>query len=554
MKKEYNLRKKKIPPPESESEEDSDYTTEYTTTSEEESEEEEEEESTESELSNSEDEVKDPLNVNITFTLSKDEYESESESSEEEPENNIQLQKEALDKLLELKKTYKDLPIVKSLSTLYSSENKKYEKRKLELEERLKDSYLRKFEKLTSFKTTSDSKYFTKMPIEEQTTFLTKLEAITNIDPKPLKIRIIESEIPNEYKVFALKKIQALSNLSEMDGGSEYYKIKHWIDAFMDLPFGIYKDLPVSIDDGVDKCHEFMENAKAVLDKATYGLNDAKIQIMQYLGQIITNPKATGTCIAFEGPMGTGKTTLVKEGISKILNRPFAFFALGGATDSSTLEGHSITYEGSIWGKIVDTLKTCKCMNPVFYFDELDKVSDTPKGEEIIGILTHLTDPSQNDKFHDKYFAEIEFDLSRAIFIFSYNTRAKVNPILRDRMYVIQTEGYTTPQKMIISKDYLSIAIQKNINFKPEDVLFTDSALQYIIEKYTHEEKGVRELKRCIETIYTKINLFRVMKPTCNLFEKELNIQVTFPFTVTTEIVQKLLKLENSGSMHMMYM
>jgi len=559
MKKEYNFRNKKkvsaVPPPDEESEEESDYTTTSN-------------ESTESELSSAEinseeseeedeESSKDPLNVNITFTLSKDEYEDESESDsssdEEDPIQTMQKQKEVLDKLLELKNTYKDLPIIADISTLHNKESKKYEKDKLKLEEKRKESHLRKFEKLTTFKTMTDVKYFSKLSVDEQCAFLTKLEKITNIDPKPLRIRIIESDIPNEYKVFALKKIQALTHLSESEGG-EYYKIKYWIDAFMDIPFGVYKDLPVSIADGVDKCHEFMENAKSVLDKATYGLNDAKIQIMQYIGQLITNPKAIGTCIAFEGPMGTGKTTLVKEGISKILNRPFAFFALGGATDSSTLEGHSITYEGSVWGKIVDTLKTCKCMNPVFYFDELDKVSDTPKGEEIIGILTHLTDTSQNDKFHDKYFAEIEFDLSRAIFIFSYNIRAKVNPILRDRMYVIQTEGYTTPQKMIISKDYLSPSIQQNINFNPTDVIFTDTAMQYIIEKYTHEEKGVRELKRCIESIYTKLNLFRIMRPDCNLFEKELNLKVTFPFTVTTEIVQKLLKADTAFTHNMMYM
>ena len=548
MKKEYNLRTKKVsnPPESEESDEDSD----YTTTSNE----------TESELSSSvdseeesEEESEDPLNLNITFTVTNDQESDEESEDETPPDTTILLQKEALDKLLELKNTYKDLPMMKEVETLYVSESKKYEKKKSKLDEKKKEFNLKKFDKLTSFKTMTDAKYFTKLTMEEQLNLLSKLETITNIDPKPLRIRLIESDIPHEYKVFALKKMQALTHLSETEGG-EYYKIKYWIDAFMEIPFGMYKELPISLNDGVDKCHEFIENAKSILDKATYGLTDAKIQIMQYIGQLITNPKSIGTCIAFEGPMGTGKTTLVKEGISKILNRPFAFFALGGATDSSTLEGHSITYEGSVWGKIVDTLKTCKCMNPVFYFDELDKVSDTPKGEEIIGILTHLTDTSQNDKFHDKYFAEIEFDLSRAIFIFSYNIREKVNPILRDRMYVIQTEGYTTPQKLIISKDYLSSAIQRNINFQPSDVIITDAALQYIIEKYTHEEKGVRELKRCIENIYTKLNLFRIMKPSCNLFEKELNLQVSFPFTVTTDMVQKLLKLEAGKSSNMMYL
>ena len=137
-----------------------------------------------------------------------------------------------------------------------------------------------------------------------------------------------------------------------------------------------------------------MENAQKTLDDAVFGLNDAKMQIIQMLGQWITNPDAIGTAIAIKGPMGTGKTTLVKDGISKILGREFAFIALGGATLVVFLEGHSYAYEGSTWGKIVDILIQCKSMNPVIYFDELDKISNTPKGEEIASVLTHLTDTS----------------------------------------------------------------------------------------------------------------------------------------------------------------
>jgi ATP-dependent Lon protease len=151
---------------------------------------------------------------------------------------------------------------------------------------------------------------------------------------------------------------------------------------------------------------------------------------------------------------------LVKDGISKILGREFAFIALGGTGDASFLEGHGYTYEGSLWGRIVQILMESKCMNPVIYFDELDKVSDTPRGEEIIGILTHLTDTSQNSEFHDKYFSEIHFDLSKCLFIFSYNDESRINPILRDRMYRIMTKGYEKKEKSIIARNFLLTKIQ----------------------------------------------------------------------------------------------
>ena len=285
-----------------------------------------------------------------------------------------------------------------------------------------------------------------------------------------------------------------------------------------------------------------MNDAKNILDKAVYGLDDAKLQIMQMVGQWIVNPEAVGTAIAIKGPMGTGKTTLVKDGISKILGREFAFIALGGATDSSFLEGHSYTYEGSTWGKIVDIIVRCKSMNPVIYFDELDKVSDTPKGEEITGILTHLTDTTQNNKFHDKYFSELDFDLSRCLFIFSYNDESKVNPILRDRMYRIQTKGYDLKEKTTISNDYLIPNIREQVKFKVEDVIIPNETINYIVERYTDKEQGVRNLKRCLEIIHTKLNLYRLMKPGTNIFEKDMNAKIVFPINVTKEIVDKLIK------------
>jgi ATP-dependent Lon protease len=402
----------------------------------------------------------------------------------------------------------------------------------------------------------NDLQYFNeKMTIAEQENALQQIEEIKkhNDITKPYRLTLLDADIPSQFKAIAYRKISSLRSMEP--GGGDYYKMKNWVDTFMQIPFGKYKNLPITIADGVEKCHEFMDNAKQILDQAVYGLNDAKLQIMQMVGQWIVNPSAIGTAIAIKGPMGTGKTTLVKEGISKILGRDFVFIALGGATDSSFLEGHSYTYEGSTWGKIVDLLIKCKSMNPVIYFDELDKISDTPKGEEIAGILTHLTDTAQNNQFHDRYFSEIEFDLSRCLFIFSYNDESKVNKILLDRMYRIQTQGYNQEQKTTISNKYLLPKICEQVKFQSTDITIADETLHYIITNYTDKEDGVRTLKRCLEIIYTKLNLYRLMRPDTNIFESEMSIKVEFPMQVTTTIVDKLIKkVVDSGSWHNMYM
>jgi ATP-dependent Lon protease len=414
-------------------------------------------------------------------------------------------------------------------------------------EKKHKAKNLRIFRKIVKDKNTmNDFAFFEKLEIEEQKKIIKELREINKIMrvEKPYRMTLLESNIPTIFKSAAMKKINSLRYMEP--GSGEFYKIKNWVDTFMRIPFDKYESLPITIEDGVDKCHDFMQNAQNTLNDAVYGLNDAKMQIMQLLGQLITNPKAIGTAIAIHGPPGTGKTSLLKEGVSKILNRPFAFIALGGATDSSFLEGHSYTYEGSTWGKIVQILIDSKCMNPVIYFDELDKISDTPRGEEIAGILTHLTDTTQNSQFHDKYFAEIDFDLSKCLFIFSYNDESKVNPILKDRMYRIETKGYNMKQKTVISNNYLLPKIRQQVKFDEGQIIIPDETIRYIIENYCSKEDGVRNLKRCLEIIYTKLNLFRLMKSGTNLFEEEMTIKVEFPYTVTRDIIDKLIKLEKS--------
>ena len=461
-----------------------------------------------------------------------------------------------LDKLKEMLSQENNNKLLKKCIDFCEEDIKKTKAKQEKKMKKQKAKNVRIFRKIIKDKNTmNDYKFFENLETDNQKKIIKELKEINKLTriEKPYRMTLLESEIPTLFKGAAMKKINSLKYMEP--GSGEFYKIKNWVDTFMRIPFGNFETLPLTIEDGVDKCHDFMENAQKTLDEAVYGLNDAKMQIMQMLGQLLTNPKAIGTAIAIHGPPGTGKTSLVKEGISKILNRPFAFIALGGATDSSFLEGHSYTYEGSTWGKIVQILIDSKCMNPVIYFDELDKISDTPRGEEIAGILTHLTDTSQNSQFHDKYFAEINFDLSKCLFIFSYNDETKVNPILKDRMYRIQTKGYNQKQKTQIANNYLLPKIREQVRFNNDEIGIPDEVIQYLVDTHCNKEDGVRNLKRCLEIIHTKLNLYRLMKPGTNLFEEDMSIKVEFPLTITKDIVDKLIKVnkENVSALYNMY-
>ena len=191
----------------------------------------------------------------------------------------------------------------------------------------------------------------------------------------------------------------------------------------------------------------------------------------------------------------------------------------------------------------MDIVKKAKCMNPVIYFDELDKVSDTPKGEEIINLLIHLTDFSQNDHFIDKYYNNIPIDLSKALFIFSLNNLEKVNPILRDRMFMIQTNKLKDEDKLVVAKDYLIEGIFKDMGVDKKELIFHDDVINYIIKTYSQEE-GVRNLKRAFQTIIGKLNIIRITKKG-SIKNLDLPFEVDdfeFPLEITETIVKKLVE------------
>ena len=388
----------------------------------------------------------------------------------------------------------------------------------------------------------SELKYFNSLSQKRQQELLKSMNHVAKMGFEdgdiPYKFKILDMPIPDYTKSQIIKKINALAEMPPDSG--EAYKLKNWVDGLLRIPFGKTTPLPVKYTDGREKCTQFMVNAKNTMNKSIYGMQNAKTQIMQILAQWIVNPNSVGNVIALRGPMGVGKTSFARNAIAKVLDRPFQFFSLGGASDISNYVGHSYTYEGSIWGRIADSLMHAGTMNPVFYFDELDKISNTPHGEEIISMMIHMTDRSQNMGFHDRYFSGIDFDLSQCLFVFSLNDLDKVHPILRDRMTIINCEGYNEKDKKEILKDYVLPQLLDRLKFNNGEITFTDEAMQFLIHEYSNEEKGVRTLIRTVENLMTRLNMLRV---SCDESMKEYSfyMQVDFPLVVDKKIITTLL-------------
>ena len=335
-----------------------------------------------------------------------------------------------------------------------------------------------------------------------------------DVEDVPIETRILASQMDDIAKAKAIERAKASKGM-----GGEGPKASAWVNGLLKVPFGKHSSEPVpplakdatriEKEDHKVRVREYLDKAKGILDDAVHGHEKPKRAIMHMLAQRCARNESGGGVLGIQGPPGNGKTTLVKEGVAKAMDRPFVFISLGNINDGSLISGERYAYVGSHWGRIIDALMEAGSMDPIIYIDELDKVSQTEKGREVISALIHLTDPAQNAEYQDNYFDGIYFNLSKAMIVFSYNDESLINPVLKDRIKKIHTEPLSPVDKVVVSRDYLIPKVIKEVGFADQgytkdDFIITDEDLGFIIENYTMEA-GARGLGDHLFTIFREM-------------------------------------------------
>ncbi len=323
-----------------------------------------------------------------------------------------------------------------------------------------------------------------------------------------LELRAKEKNWPEEIaKAFDKELARAKRTNPQV---AEYSVLLNYLELVLDLPWEEYTE------DNFD-----LREVQAVLDKDHYGLTEVKKRILEHLSvlKLKGNMKAPILCLV--GPPGVGKTSLGKS-ISEALNRKFVRVSLGGLHDESELRGHRKTYIGAMPGRIIKSLKKAQSSNPVFILDEIDKLGSNFRGDPSSALL-EILDPEQNDSFHDNYL-DLEYDLSKVLFVATANSLNTIQPALRDRMEIIALEGYSVEEKVQIAKKHL---IQKQLaehGLEANDVELSEEILEHLIQHYT-KESGVRNLSRKIAGVMRGIAKRKAFEETYNVKIEKSDIE-----------------------------
>ncbi len=312
-------------------------------------------------------------------------------------------------------------------------------------------------------------------------------------DPNEREIRDLQKRAegiqwPESAKELFQKNIEKLERMHPST--PDYSVIYNHLDLMLDLPWGTYTK------DSYD-----LRNAQKILDNDHYGMDKIKDRILEYLAVLKLKGDMKSPILCFVGPPGIGKTSLGRS-IANAINRKYVRLSLGGLHDESELRGHRKTYIGAMPGRIIQSLRKIKSANPVFILDEVDKIGKDFRGDPSSALL-EILDPEQNNSFYDNYL-ELEFDLSKVLFIATANSLSEIQPALRDRLEIIQLTGYSTEEKIEIAKRHL-IPKQKELHgLSKFSLRIPDKVINKIIQEYTRES-GVRELDRVLAAIMRSV-------------------------------------------------
>jgi ATP-dependent Lon protease len=295
-------------------------------------------------------------------------------------------------------------------------------------------------------------------------------------DLDEIRLKASQKKWSDSVRTHFEKELNKLQRINPM--APEYPVTMNYLETLVDLPWGQYTK------DNFD-----LVRAQKVLDADHFGLEKVKERIIEYLAVLKLKGNLKAPILCLYGPPGVGKTSLGKS-IAKALNREYIRMALGGVHDEAEIRGHRKTYIGAMPGKIIQNIKKAGFANPVFILDEIDKVSSDYRGDPSSALLEVL-DPEQNSSFTDNYL-EVEYDLSKVLFVATANALDTIHPALRDRMEIIEMTGYTIEEKLQIAKRYLVPKQRKDHGLKSTDIKIDDSALLKIIEGYTRES-GVQK-------------------------------------------------------------
>lgn len=347
-----------------------------------------------------------------------------------------------------------------------------------------------------------------------------------------LRERVLLSKMPLSLKSEIVCKLDG-PKMYESDNT----RYTNWVNEVLKIPYGKHKTLPCSMKSPLDTRIEYLDSVKTDLDNAVYGNENAKDEIIDFVARKIANPQSSGNIIALVGSAGTGKTQIIRNGLSKALDLPFHQISFGGLNDTNVLVGSDSVYVGSKYGRVAQIMMESGCMNPVIYLDEIDKLSsESSKGAEISGILIHMLDETQNMEFSDVYLGSAKLDLSKVLFVLSLNDLDQVNPILRDRLKVIKIDSPTITEKVQIAKRHIIPELNKILNMK---ITISDDILKYIITNKLKED-GVRSLRKSLETILQKLNTSRVKG-------------IPLPESVDRDTIDKILKNKTNENLHHFY-